>query len=252
MYDIFQEFGLQCFDGYKICEMQSRERIKRNKGLASAFQELNGGLRPVCEIHELPLAMTWVPCSACNGLLRGQLWSKDGFSTGVEFCADINSPLTDFLKIGKSSHLRKGLVARRALSSLNMLYCSDITQLSVDEYPLVPYARRCKLSGWFTICLQSFYTGNDIYVLEFFLPARSKVDENIPTKLSFILGTMEKNFKTFRLASGKELGELMSVDIIDFQNDQKMCSVQSIQATRDFSILSSDLSSEQSSASVSN
>ncbi|KAH7841444.1 hypothetical protein Vadar_029943 [Vaccinium darrowii] len=132
-----------------------------------------------------------------------------------------------------------------------MLYCSNISKLSLDEYPLVPYARLCKYRGWFTICLQNVYTGNVIYVLEFFLSTRSKDNENVLTTLKFILGTMEKKFKTFRLASGKELGGLMSVDIIYFQNDQKIHFVQSIQATRDFS-MSSIASSVQSSASVAN
>ncbi|KAH7840149.1 hypothetical protein Vadar_013229 [Vaccinium darrowii] len=132
-----------------------------------------------------------------------------------------------------------------------MLYCSNISKLSLDEYPWVSFARLCKYSGWFTVCLQNVYTGNDIYVLEFFLSARSKDNENILTTLNFILGTMEKNFKTFRLASGKELGELMSLEVIYFQNDQKIQFVQSIQATRDFS-RSSIQSSVQSSPSVAN
>ncbi|KAH7848038.1 hypothetical protein Vadar_033114 [Vaccinium darrowii] len=157
---------------------------------------------------------------------------------------------SQFLKVSKGSHLRTGLVAERALSSPNMLYCSDITQLSLNEYPLVHYARECKLSGWFTICLQSIYTGNDIYVLEFFLSARSK-DDNLLSTLSFILGTIEEKFKTFRLASGKKLGELMCVEVIYFQNEQKVDYVKPIQATRNFSTLS-DLPSVQSSASVAN
>ncbi|KAH7840982.1 hypothetical protein Vadar_024194 [Vaccinium darrowii] len=185
--------------------------------------------------------MTWVPCCACNGLRRLE----------VEFCSRRSGSRDSFLEASKWSHLRKGLVFKRALSSPNMLYCSNISKLSLDEYPWVPFARLCKFSGWFTICLQNVYTGNDIYVLEFFLSARSKDNENTLTTLNFILGTMEKNFKTFRLASGKELGELMSLEVIYFQNDQKIQFVQSIQATRDFS-RSSIASSVQSSPSVAN
>ncbi|KAH7839433.1 hypothetical protein Vadar_004064 [Vaccinium darrowii] len=235
MYDSFQEFGLQCFDGYKIGEMQCREKI-RTKGLAlsPAFQELHSVLGLVCQIHELPLAMTWIPCSACNGLLQGPLWSKDGFFTGVEFSAHTDSPLNDFLKIGKCRHLRKGWVAGRALSSLNMLYFPDITKLSVDEYPLVPYARKCKFSGWFIVCLQSSNTGDDIYVLEFFWSTSSKETENILERLSKILGTMEENLENFQFASGLKLGYLSSVEVIDFQNDQKFFSIHGIQAARDF------------------
>jgi len=201
-------------------------------------------LRSVCESHNLPLAMTWVPCSDCNGLRRCKVYSG-----GVEFCLPRDPFLGVLLRVSKYRHLIKGLVAERARSSLNMLYCSDITQLSLLEYPLVHYARRCNLSGWFTICLLSEHTGNFIYVLEFFLSARSKDDEK--TTLSLILGTIEEKFTTFRFASGKELGELIRVEVIQFQENQKRHSFQSIQATRDFS-MSSIPSSVQSSASVAN
>ncbi|KAH7850200.1 hypothetical protein Vadar_029148 [Vaccinium darrowii] len=225
MYDSFQEFGLICFDGYKHCEMQCRD--DNIKARTTAFQELNMVLRSVCEIHELPLAMTWVPCSACNDLLRGQLLSE-----GVEFCDHRNIHLTDFLQVSKCSHLRKGGIFEKALSSPYMLYCADITQISLTEHPLVPYARMCNFSGWFTLCLQSSYTENEVYVLEFFLPTSSMDDESILTTLSLILGTMEANFKTFKLASGQQLGEVLSAEVMDFRNGQKLHFVQMIQAPR--------------------
>lgn len=144
--------------------------------------------------------MTWVPCSACNGLVRGQLMSK-----GVEFRGNRNNACKyaelEFLKVSKCSHFRNGRVTGRALSSPNMLYCSDITQLSSAVYPLVPYARLCKLHAWFVICLQSSCTANDIYVVEFFLPTSYRYVDNSWTSLGFILGTMEEKFKTFKLAS---------------------------------------------------
>ncbi|KAH7840859.1 hypothetical protein Vadar_022594 [Vaccinium darrowii] len=242
---IFQEFGLRWFNGNQDCMRRGEDELwkeaERVEGLTHAYQELRTVLRSVCQIHKLPLAMTWVPCCACNGLRRLE----------VEFCSRRCGSRDSFLKASKSSHLRKGLVFRRAFSSPNMLYCSNISKLSLDEYPWVPFARLCKFSGWFTICLQNVNTGNDIYVLEFFLSARSKYNEKILTTLNLILRTMEKNFKTFRLASGKELGEEMSVEVIYFQNDQKIQFVQSIQATRDIS-RSSIASSVQSSASVAN
>lgn len=56
------------------------------------------------------------------------------------------------------------------------------------------------------------------------------------TKISLILGTMEETLITFQLASGQELGEVLSVEIMDFQNDQKSLSAQ-IQATRSITSL---------------
>jgi hypothetical protein len=239
--DSFQEFGLQCSGRYKICYIQCREKIKR-EGLTPAFQELHWALRSVCEIHKLPLAMIWVPCGACNGLLQGPVWSKDGLLT--------RSPLTEFLEVGKLSHLRKGWVASKALSSPDMLYFPDLTKLSVDEYPLVPYARTCKVSGWFIICLQRGNTGDDIYVLEFFWSTSSKDNQDILPRLNKILGTMEEKLENFRFASGRKLGYRSSVEVIDVQNDQKIHYVHEIQAERTFSSEDSDPSFELSSSSV--
>ncbi|KAG5563520.1 hypothetical protein RHGRI_006078 [Rhododendron griersonianum] len=222
MYDIFQEFGLLCFDGYKHHKMQTGDK---NKASTTAFLELKRVLTTVCKIHELPLAKTWVPCSACNGLVQGQLLSE-----AVVFCGDRNDWVDVFAKVSKCSHLGKGGVAGMVLSSPNMLYCSDITQLSLAEYPLLPYALLCKFRGWFTLCLQSSHTANDIYVLEFFLPTSNRWGNNSQTSLSLILGTMEENFITFKLASGQELGDLLSVEVMNFQNGLKLHSVEKIQA----------------------
>ncbi|KAH7840495.1 hypothetical protein Vadar_017674 [Vaccinium darrowii] len=199
-------------------------------------------MRLVREKHGLPLAMAWVPCSACNGLE----------SVGVEYCARIDdNDLAEFSRVSKCSHLRKGWVASRALSlpSPDMLYFPSITKLSVDEYPLVPYARMCKFSGWFIMCLRSNYTGDDIYVLEFFWSTSSEDYENTQTRLNNLLGTMEDNLENFRFASGPKLGYLSCVEVIDVQNNKKTHEVLEIQATRTFS--DSDPSTEQSSTSVS-
>ncbi|XP_058194648.1 protein NLP7-like [Rhododendron vialii] len=225
LYGIFQEFGMRCFDGYKHCEMRYMDE---NKALAAAFKELKMVLGSVCKIHKLPLAMTWVPCSACGYLVEGQHLSK-----GKKIFGDgYDNLFFEFRTILKSCHLRKGEVAGRVLSFPNLLYCSDVQLLSIAEYPLVPYARRYQLTGWFTICLQSSFTGNEVYVLEFFLPTSSKDDENILARLSLILATMEESFKTFKLASGQDLGDMLTVEVIDFLNGQKSHSIQMIQATR--------------------
>ncbi|KAI8569814.1 hypothetical protein RHMOL_Rhmol02G0305800 [Rhododendron molle] len=224
LYDVFQEFGLQCFDEYTHCKMRYRNE---NNALTAAFRELRMVFGSVCKIHKLPLALTWVSCSSCNDLLPVKLPV-----VGVEYFEEGNGCLTNFLEVSKGRHLRKGQVTGRILPFPNLLYCSDIKEFSIAEYPFLPYARQCKLSGWFAICLQSIWTGNEVYVLEFFLPVRSKDNENILTTLSLILGTMEEHFETFKLASGQELGEILYLEVIDFQNGQKSHSVHMIKATR--------------------
>ncbi|KAG5563481.1 hypothetical protein RHGRI_006044 [Rhododendron griersonianum] len=231
MYDIFQGFGLRCFDGYivyKHCKIQYGDK---NKALTAAFQELNMVYESVCKIHDLPLALTWVSCRSCN---NGLLQSQFQFPV-LDYCDEENydkCSFGNFIEVSKVCHLRKGQVTGRILLFPNLLYCSDVKQFSIAEFPLVPYARYWELGGWFTMCLQSSYTGDQLYVLEFFLPASNKNDENILTRLSLILGTMEEYFETFKLASGQGLGEALSVELIDFQNGQKSHSIQMILATR--------------------
>lgn len=83
--------------------------------------------------------------------------------------------LIDFLLASTGYHLRKGQFAEAILAFSKMLHCSDITQLSIAEYPLVLFAQQCKLSGWFTICLHSSYTGEYVNILKSFLQMSSVI-----------------------------------------------------------------------------
>ncbi|KAF7113067.1 hypothetical protein RHSIM_RhsimUnG0163900 [Rhododendron simsii] len=96
--------------------------------------------------------------------------------------------------------------------------------ISLQEFGLLCF------DGYKHYEMQSSYTANDIYVLEFFLPTSERYRDNSWTSLSLILGTMDENFRTFKLASGQELGDLLSVQVIDFQNGQKLDFIQKIQA----------------------
>ncbi|KAH7845540.1 hypothetical protein Vadar_003319 [Vaccinium darrowii] len=226
LYDVFQDLGLQSSDVHKHYEMKYKDE---DKALTTAFHELALVLGSVYESHKLPLALTWVPCNACDALLPGRLSSNSGEYL-QSFKANDNH-LVESLIASTGYHLRKGHAAEMVLGSTSMLYCSDVTQFSIAEYPLLPFARQFKLSGCFTVCLRSSYTGEYVYMLEFFLPASSKDNGNTPTQVSTILGTMKENSKTFKLASGKELGEVLSLEIVDFQNGQRHQYPQEIQAS---------------------
>ncbi|KAH7839556.1 hypothetical protein Vadar_005713 [Vaccinium darrowii] len=224
--DVFQELDLQSSDVPKHYEIKYKDEDK--EAFATAFHELTLVLESVYEIHKLPLALTWVPCTACDTSLP--VHSSNGAEYLQSFKANDNH-LVESLIASTGYHLRKGHVAEMVLGSTSMLYCSDVTQFNIAEYPLVPFARQFKLSGCFTVCLRSSYTGEYVYMLEFFLPASSKDNENTLTQVSTILGTMKENSRTFKLASGKELGEVLSVEIFDFHNGQRHQYPQMIQAS---------------------
>ncbi|XP_057511336.1 uncharacterized protein LOC130793585 isoform X2 [Actinidia eriantha] len=212
--------GLECFASCKHHETREKND---NKTHEPAFMEIKRVLKLVCKIYQLPLALTWVPCEACTTLLL--VIDLCRFFEFRTICY-----LFDFSMDWLGHHVRNRIVVDSALSSPNLLYCPDVTQLSMAEYPLARFARKYRLRDCFAIILRSDYIENDIYVLEIFLPTRNK-DEDPLSSLSKILETMKKEFNTFRLASGEELGEKLSVEVIEFQNGQKRHYVQTLQVT---------------------
>ncbi|XP_028113747.1 protein NLP6-like [Camellia sinensis] len=96
--------------------------------------------------------------------------------------------------------------------------------------PLAHHARKAGLSGCFAICLESNYIGNDVYVLEFFMPMSNNASENPHTSLRKILETMRENFRCLRVAS-RELWEKLHIEEISIQNGEKLDPVQNPQTT---------------------
>ncbi|XP_057511836.1 protein NLP7-like isoform X3 [Actinidia eriantha] len=201
-----------------------------NKAHKKASVEMKRVLRLLLKIYKLPLALTWVLCGACKTLLPVEdlYMVRDYRDYDDENFGELHSFSMGTCRLP----LRNGRgVVGRVLSSPNLLYCSDVTQLSMAEYPLAHFARQCRLRGCFAINLRSNYTGNNVYVLQIFLPDNNK-DEDPLTSLSKILETMKKKFKTFRLASGEVLVKELSVDIIEFQNGELHHCVQALQVTK--------------------
>ncbi|GMQ05905.1 hypothetical protein CsSME_00050717 [Camellia sinensis var. sinensis] len=200
-----------------------------------ALDEINKVLKVVREDHGLLLAQAWAPCGVdctCRALVKGDIFHViHNFNNRFEYC--------QFLAVNSLSGFRKwqGVVGR-AFSSPNVLLCKDVTQLSIIDYPLAHYARYHKLGCCFAICLQSSFTGNDIYVLECFMPPSNKdYYGNQQTALRKILETMKKNFHSFKLASGEELGGHLYIEEIPFQNGEKLDSVQMSQTTKSLPML---------------
>lgn len=215
-----------------------------NKGRQNALAEILEILTLVCETHKLPLAQTWVPCRhrsvlAYGGGLKKSCSSFDGSCMG-QVCmstTDVAYYVVDYHMWGfreacAEHHLLKGQgVAGRSFSSQSSCFCEDITKFSKPEYPLVHYARLFGLSSSFAICLQSSHTGNDNYILEFFMPPNTLDCNKHYTMLDSMLATMKKQFRSLKVASGKDLDEEgRSVEVIkasiDGDPDSRIVSVQ--------------------------
>ncbi|KAL4296880.1 hypothetical protein GQ457_12G012050 [Hibiscus cannabinus] len=210
-----------------------------NESRQNALAEILEILTVVCETHKLPLAQTWVPCKHRSVLVHGgglkkSCTSFDGScmgqvcmsTTDVAFYV-VDAHMWGFRDACLEHHLQKGQgVAGRAFLSLSSCFCSDITQFCKTEYPLVHYARMFRLTSCFAICLQSTYTGDDDYVLEFFLPP-AIVDHNEQHMLlSSILATMKQHFQSLKVASGAELEEDEgSIEIIEASSLERLESI---------------------------
>ncbi|CAL5437837.1 unnamed protein product [Camellia sinensis] len=250
-----KEVGLKSSISFGDHHKESFQSVRQSE----ALDEIKKVLKVVRKDHDLPLAQAWALCEVDRtgrALVKGDIFHVVGSSCALEYW--------QFDWANNLSHLRKGQgVVGRAFSSPNVLFCKDVTQLSIIDYPLAHYARYDKLGCCLAICLQSSCTGNDIYVLECFMPPSNKdYYGNQQTALRKILGTMEKIFHTFKIASGEELGEHLYIEEIPFQNGEKLDSVQMSRTTKSLRRLEPlqsggemtqlDLSNQQSMAALNN
>ncbi|KAM3267027.1 protein NLP6 isoform X1 [Capsicum annuum] len=207
-----------------------------NEGRQNALVEILEILTAVCETYKLPLAQTWVPCRhrsvlADGGGLKKSCSSFDGSCMG-QICmstTDVSFYVVDahmwgFREACAEHHLQKGQgVAGRAYASQRSCFCEDITQFCKTEYPLVHYARLFGLTSCFAICLRSSLTGNDDYILEFFLPPDSRDYNDQQALFNSLLVTMKQHFRSLRIASGGELEhDWSSVEIIKASTEEKI------------------------------
>ncbi|XP_028075818.1 protein NLP7-like [Camellia sinensis] len=225
-------FGNQIYEEFEVVGLKSSVALEhkcmeldvdKNEARKIALDEMKNVLKIVCEDHDLPLVQIWIPCRIgwpCRDLV-------DGGILGVS-CQNIKYEYySEFRMVNNVHRIKEGTgVVGRALLSTNLVFCRDVTQLSITEYPMAHYARDVGLSGCFAICLQSSCTGNDDYVLEIFMPVSNRASENPPPSLWGILETVRINFRTFRAASGVELGKELCIERIDFQNGGKLDLVQ--------------------------
>ncbi|KAI3687432.1 hypothetical protein L1987_81128 [Smallanthus sonchifolius] len=191
-----------------------------NESRQQALAEILEVLAAVCETHNFPLAQTWVPCRhrsvlAYGGGFKKSCSSFDGScmgqvcmsTTDVAFYV-VDAHMWGFRDACAEHHLQKGQgVAGQAFATRSSCFCENITHFGKTEYPLVHYARLFGLVGSFAICLRSTHTGDDDYILEFFLPPNMVDCKDQQTMLGSLLTSMKQHFRSLKVASGEEIGE---------------------------------------------
>ncbi|KAJ0265659.1 Protein NLP6 [Hirschfeldia incana] len=204
-----------------------------NEGRQNALAEILEILTVVCETYKLPLAQTWVPCRhrsvlAFGGGFKKSCSSFDGSCMG-KVCMStsdlavyvVDAHVWGFRDACAEHHLQKGQgVAGRAFLSGNLCFCRDVTRFCKTDYPLVHYARMFKLTSCFAVCLKSTYTGDDEYVLEFFLPPGITDRGEQDSLLGSLFQTMRQHYSSLKVVSGTELFENeMSIEVVEASED---------------------------------
>ncbi|XAR69194.1 hypothetical protein NMG60_11000693 [Bertholletia excelsa] len=201
----------------------SHKDKKIKKAVPPMLKEIKKTLSESCKICEVHFCQAWAPCSSCNDVssgdaMMGVLFQQSKARSG---CPKYN--LECLSNASFVHHLRKGqAIAGRASSSAMLSLCMDTTKLSIIDYPLAHFARYSNLNGRFAICLQSNHTRNNVYVLEFFFKYSGHPD----TVLHLILEGMKKHLQSFKVASGQELGDKLTIIIIDSQTKARLDSIQ--------------------------
>lgn len=183
----------------------------------AALAEIKDVLRAVCHAHRLPLALTWIPC--CYNERVGDEISRvrvkggnaslnEKFMLCIENTACyVNDPeMQGFVHACAEHYLEEGQgIAGKALQSNHPFFFPDVKGYDISDYPLVHHARKFGLNAAVAIRLRSTYTGNDDYILEFFLPLNVKGSTEQQLLLNNLSGTMQRICKSLRTVTDAEL-----------------------------------------------
>ncbi|KAJ0977086.1 hypothetical protein J5N97_012560 [Dioscorea zingiberensis] len=188
-----------------------------SKNQKCAFAEILDVLRAVCHAHMLPLALTWVPFFCDGATMDGYPRIRDGdenssFKKKTMLCIQssacyVNETLMEgFLHACAERHLEKGQgIAGKALLSNHPFFSPDVKGYGIRDYPLAQHARKYGLQAAVAIRLRSTYTGDDDYILEFFLPVNCRGSAEQQLLLNNLSRTMQRICRNLRTVSDAEI-----------------------------------------------
>ncbi|KAI3459768.1 hypothetical protein Pfo_016433 [Paulownia fortunei] len=188
-----------------------------SKNQRAALAEITDVLRAVCYAHRLPLALTWIPCSYVEG--HGDETIKvhaGGCNRSVNekrvlciedtACYVNDKDMKGFVHACVEHYLEEGQgIVGKALQSNHPFFYPDVKEYHISEYPLVHHARKFGVNAAVAIRLRSIYTGDNDYILEFFLPVNMKGSTEQQLLLNNLSSTMQRICKSLRTVSDAEL-----------------------------------------------
>ncbi|XP_027166952.1 protein NLP9-like isoform X1 [Coffea eugenioides] len=187
-----------------------------SKNQRVALAEITDVLRAVCHAHRLPLALTWIPCSYTEAVdepvkLRvggSAASSNENSILCIEdtACYVNDRSMEGFVHVCMEHYLEEGQgIAGKALQSNHPFFFPDVKDYHISEYPLVHHARKFNLNAAVAIRLRSTYTGDDDYILEFFLPVNMRGSSEQQLLLNNLSSTMQRICRSLRTVSDAEL-----------------------------------------------
>ncbi|XP_016452744.2 protein NLP9-like [Nicotiana tabacum] len=176
-----------------------------SKNQRAALAEIKDVLRAVCHAHSLPLALTWIP-RICTGGCIASSDEKSVLCVENTACYVSDKEMHGFLHACMGHDLEEGQgIVGKSLQSNHPFFYPDVKEYHISEYPLVHHARKFGLNAAVAIRLRSIFTGDDDYVLEFFLPVDKKGSTEQQLLLNNLSRTMQRICKSLRTISDAEL-----------------------------------------------
>lgn len=201
----------------------SKQCLSKNQ--MAALAEITDVLRAVCHAHRLPVALTWIPCSYNEGVGDEIIKVRVGgcnvnsaekciLCIETDACYVNEREMQGFVQACSEHHLEEGQgIAGKALQSNHPFFFPDVKEYDISEYPLVQHARKYGLNAAVAIRLRSTYTGDDDYILEFFLPVNMKGSTEQQLLLNNLSSTMQRICRSLRTVSDAELSGVGGSDI---------------------------------------
>ncbi|XP_015085099.1 protein NLP9-like [Solanum pennellii] len=186
-----------------------------SKNQRAVLAEVKDVLRAVCHAHRLPLALTWIPRSCRGGGDEIRVHARESIASLDErsvlcventACYVSDKEMQGFLHACMGHDLEEGQgIVGKSLQSNHPFFYPDVKEYHINEYPLVHHARKFGLNAAVAIRLRSILTGDDDYVLEFFLPVDMEGSTEQQLLLNNLSRTMQRICRSLRTLSDAEL-----------------------------------------------
>ncbi|KAL9162510.1 hypothetical protein ABFS82_07G094500 [Erythranthe guttata] len=190
-----------------------------SKNQNAALAEITDVLRAICHAHRLPLALTWIPCSYTEEYSGNQTIRTNSIKKIIlnpnekpvlcveeSACYSSDTYMQGFIRACGGHFLEQGQgVVGKALQSNQPFFYHDVKEYHISEYPLVHHARKYGLNAAVAIRLRSTFTGEDDYILEFFLPVNIGGGAEQQLLLDNLSSTLQRISRSLRTVSDEEL-----------------------------------------------